>query len=80
VVLPAASWAEASGTYVNYKGIHQVSEKALEPLGSSKPAWQQLSEIGQALGLDAAWTKLKQIRAKLNPPATTTEASAPPAE
>jgi NADH-quinone oxidoreductase subunit G len=83
VVLPAAAWAEASGTYVNYKGIHQVSEKALEPQGESKPAWQQLSEIGQALGLDAGWTKLKQIRAKLNPPPDPTgmtEASAPPAE
>ena len=37
VVLPATSWAEQSGTYVNAKGMRQVSEKALEPQGVSKP-------------------------------------------
>src|SRR3984957_8379253 len=31
VVLPACSWAEASGSFVNANGIRQLTEKALEP-------------------------------------------------
>jgi NADH-quinone oxidoreductase subunit G len=82
VVLPATSWAEQTGTYVNSKGMRQVSEQALEPQGSSKPGWQQLSAVASALGYEAPWTKVKQIRAQLaGPPATastvpTTQATA----
>jgi anaerobic selenocysteine-containing dehydrogenase len=65
VLLPATSWAEHSGTYVNAKGMRQVSEKALEPMGACKPGWRQVSEVASALGYEAQWTKLKQIRAQL---------------
>jgi NADH-quinone oxidoreductase subunit G len=65
VVLPATSWAEQSATYVNAKGMRQVSEKALEGQGASKPGWRQVSEVASALGYEAQWTKLKQIRAQL---------------
>jgi NADH-quinone oxidoreductase subunit G len=65
VVLPATSWAEHSGTYVNAKGIRQVSEPALEPQGASKPAWRQLADLATALGYKAPSTKLKQIRMQL---------------
>ncbi len=68
IVLPATSWAEASGTYVNAKGIRQVSEKGIEPQGSSRPAWEQLAELARALGLEPSWAKLKEIRAKLPVP------------
>ncbi len=65
VVLPATSWAEAGGTYVNFKGMRQLAEKALEPQGSSKPGWQQLASLAKAMGLDAQWSKLKEIRGRL---------------
>jgi len=65
VVLPATSWAEAGGTYTNVKGMRQISEKAIEPQGSSAPAWKHLADLGRALGADAQWTKLKDIRARL---------------
>jgi len=65
VVLPATSWAEQSATYVNAKGMRQVSEKALEPQGASKPGWRQVSDVASALGYEAQWTKLRQIRAQL---------------
>jgi NADH-quinone oxidoreductase subunit G len=65
VVLPATSWAEQTGTYMNAKGLRQVSEKALEPLGSSRPAWRHLSEVAAALGYEASWTQLRQIRSQL---------------
>jgi NADH-quinone oxidoreductase subunit G len=65
VVLPATSWAEQSGTFVNAQGIRQVSEKALEPIGASKPAWKQVADVAAALGYTAKWSKLKQVRAEL---------------
>jgi NADH-quinone oxidoreductase subunit G len=65
VVLPATSWAEHSGTYVNAKGMRQIADKALEPLGASKPAWKQVADLATALGFEPSWTKLKQIRGQL---------------
>jgi NADH-quinone oxidoreductase subunit G len=81
VVLPATSWAEHSGTYVNAKGLRQVADKALEPQGASQPAWKLVAELATALGYEASWSKVKQIRQLLTgggdpgasvPPATTT--------
>ncbi len=40
VVLPASSWAEADGTFVNARALSQISEKAIEPQGDSLPAWR----------------------------------------
>jgi NADH-quinone oxidoreductase subunit G len=65
VVLPATSWAEHSGTYVNRQSFRQVAEKALEPQGASRPAWEQLRAIALALGVEPTWTKMKDIRAEL---------------
>jgi NADH-quinone oxidoreductase subunit G len=65
VVLPATSWAEHSGTYVNAKGMRQIADKALEPLGSSKPAWKQVADVATALGYEPSWVKLKHIRGQL---------------
>jgi NADH-quinone oxidoreductase subunit G len=64
IVLPATSWAEQSGTYVNAKGIKQVSEKALEPIGASRPSWRQLADLAVALGYPVSATSLKQLRLK----------------
>jgi NADH-quinone oxidoreductase subunit G len=86
VVLPATSWAEHSGTYVNVAGMRQISEKALEPQGASKPAWKAIAEVALALGYQPSWTKLKQIRAQLmgsaaaDPPSAATRPAALPAE
>jgi NADH-quinone oxidoreductase subunit G len=65
VVLPACSWAEASGSFVNFNGVRQVAEKALEPIGSSRPAWSQLAHLSLALGHQPGWGKMKDIRARL---------------
>ena len=76
VVLPATSWAEHSGTYVNAKGIRQIAEKALEPQGASLPAWKVVAELATALGYEPSWSKLKQIRQQLIG-AVTPDASGP---
>ncbi len=67
VALPVCAWAEAEGTYVNARGLAQVSERALEARGDARPAWQTIGRIGEALGYATAWRKLAQIRALLNP-------------
>jgi hypothetical protein len=41
-----------------------VSEKALEPMGASRPAWRQLADLAMALGYPVAATSLKQLRLK----------------
>jgi NADH-quinone oxidoreductase subunit G len=66
VLLPATSWAEHQGTYVNRQGKRQLAERGLEPLGASKPAWQQLRALAVALGVDPTWTSLKDIRAQIS--------------
>ncbi len=65
VVLPATSWAEHAGTYVNRQGLHQVAERALFPQGASKPAWELTRTLATALGLEASWSRLKDIRGHL---------------
>ena len=80
MVLPACSWAEAGGSYVNAKGIRQLSEKALEPIGSSRPAWSQLAQLALALGLEPTWGKVKDIQSRLGvSPAASTERQLSPA-
>jgi NADH-quinone oxidoreductase subunit G len=69
VVLPATSWLEHSGTYVNKTGLHQLADKALEHMGSSVPAWSHLAALAKALGLEPSWSKLKDIRQNLPPAA-----------
>jgi NADH-quinone oxidoreductase subunit G len=73
VVLPATSWAEANGTYVNAKNLAQVSEKALATVGDEQPAWQLLALLGRALGYDCTWSKLKDVRARMTTEGNFTE-------
>ena len=65
VVLPACAWAETEGTYVNQKGLPQVSEKALKPLGDARPAWSLVADLGKALGFATSWKKLADLRASI---------------
>ena len=71
VVLPACTWAEAEGTYVNSRGMEQKSEKAIEAKGDSRPAWQLVARLGETLGYATRWSKLKDVRQAMQPGATT---------
>jgi NADH-quinone oxidoreductase subunit G len=61
-VLPASSWAECTGTYVNAKGISQESEQAIGAVGSSRPGWKLLAALAVRLGQDFGWRKLSDVR------------------
>jgi NADH-quinone oxidoreductase subunit G len=65
VGLPAATSAEASGTYVNVKGLSQASERAIRPLGSSRPAWKLISLLSEKLEKPLGWKKLADLRRAL---------------
>jgi NADH-quinone oxidoreductase subunit G len=66
VVLPASSWAEASGTFVNQKGLSQVSEKAIAPQGDSLPAWKLVLALAEKLGKDLPFKKAKEVKAAVS--------------
>lgn len=50
IVLPAASFAEKDGTFVNTERRVQRIHKAIEPIGHAKPDWWITSRIAQRLG------------------------------
>ncbi len=50
VVLPAASFAEKSGTFSNTERRVQLVRQAIEPIGQAKPDWKIISEIANRLG------------------------------
>jgi len=51
VILPAAAFAETSGTWVNVEGRWQSAAGAARPPGEARPAWKVLRVLGNLLGL-----------------------------
>ncbi|MFQ5753472.1 MAG: molybdopterin-dependent oxidoreductase, partial [bacterium] len=51
VVLPAASFAEVSGTYTNFEGRVQRLRQIIKPLYQSKPDWWITSQIARKMGV-----------------------------
>jgi len=82
VVLPASSWAEERGTFVNAAGLSQVSEKAIEPQGESLPAWRHVLALAGRLGVTLPFARAKDLEKVLNaraPRGSTGPASQPAA-
>lgn len=75
IVLPACSWAENDGTYVNRDGVAQRSERALRPLGDSRPGWELVARLGRALGYAVEWEKLADVRREMAPRPTRDDAA-----
>ncbi len=67
VVLPASSWAECDGTFVNRDGIAQVSERAITSRGQSRPAWKLVSQLAKLLGKDVPYSKVTDVQKALAP-------------
>ena len=79
VVLPASTWAESDGTFVNAKGLAQLSEKAISPRGDSRPAWRLVAELGNALDRPAAWKRPEDVEAAVPKTARISSIPAPSA-
>jgi NADH-quinone oxidoreductase subunit G len=67
VALPACSWAEAEGTYVNRNGLAQKSERALTPRGDARPGWELVARLARALGYAMDWKKLADVHRAMAP-------------
>jgi len=66
VLLPAGTFAETSGSYVNLEGRWQSQGGAAKPLGASRPAWKILRVLGNLLGLAAFdYESSEQVRDEL---------------
>ncbi len=66
VLLPASSWAESDGTYVNARGLSQESEQAIGFKGDSRPAWKLIAGLSVRLGHDLGWRKLADVRGAMS--------------
>jgi NADH-quinone oxidoreductase subunit G len=66
VLLPAGTFAETSGTYVNLEGVWQTQTGAAAPLGESRPGWKILRVLGNLLGLTGFdYQSSEDVRAEL---------------
>lgn len=62
MVLPAASFAEVSGTLTNLEGRDQHFEPVIPPVGDSRPDWWITCQVAHAMGLDGfAFEKAAQV-------------------
>jgi NADH-quinone oxidoreductase subunit G len=66
VLLPAGTFAETSGTYVNLEGVWQSQTGAAAPVGESRPGWKILRVLGNLLGLSGFdYQSSEDVRAEL---------------
>jgi NADH-quinone oxidoreductase subunit G len=62
VVVPVASVAETSGTFVNAKGMAQSFRRAVRAPGGIKSGWETLVEIGRRLGWEIDFRRLGDVQ------------------
>jgi NADH-quinone oxidoreductase subunit G len=73
IALPACTFAETRGTFVNRDGISQVTDKVVEPYGQSFPGWQLAVALARTLGYEIDWKSradLEQAMLEKQAPAT----------
>lgn len=51
IILPMATFAETSGTYINAEGLWQFMQAATLPPGEARPAWKILRVLGNLFAL-----------------------------
>lgn len=61
VVLPAASFAEKDGTFINSERRVQRVRKAIDPVGESKPDWEIYCALATAMGYPMGYESASQV-------------------
>jgi len=61
VVLPAASFAEKSGSLTNSERRVQLWRKAIEPVGESRPDWEIICDMATRMGYEMKYDSPAQI-------------------
>jgi NADH-quinone oxidoreductase subunit G len=65
VILPAATYTEKSGTYVNTEGRVQIAERAVFPPGEAKEDWAIFRALSAVLGMALPFNSLRALRAAM---------------
>lgn len=66
VVLPAASFAEKTGTYTNTERRVQAGYKAIEPPGQARPDWEIICGVAHHAGYEMKYPSPEDILAEIN--------------
>jgi predicted molibdopterin-dependent oxidoreductase YjgC len=66
VVLPASSWAEKDGTFINAEGVAQKLKKVIDAPGQSLPDWQILRNLSLSMGTDIGIRSMEDISREIN--------------
>ncbi|MXW06957.1 MAG: NADH-quinone oxidoreductase subunit NuoG [Gammaproteobacteria bacterium] len=61
VVFPAATYAEQTGTFVNYETRAQRFYQVFNPQDEIAPAWLWLSQLAETLGTGATWESYASV-------------------
>jgi NADH-quinone oxidoreductase subunit G len=62
VILPAATYTEKSGTYVNTEGRVQIGQRAVFPPGEAKEDWAIFRALSAVLGQPLPFNSLRDLR------------------
>jgi len=65
IILPAASYAEKDGTYVNTEGRVQYSEKAVFAPGDAREDWTILRALADALGVKVGFDSFAELQSAM---------------
>ena len=65
IILPAASYAEKDGTYVNTEGRVQFAEKAVFAPGDAREDWTILRALADALGVAVGFDSFAELQAAM---------------
>lgn len=61
VVLPASSWAEKDGTFINAEGIEQKIHRIVDAPGQSLPDWKILRNLSLSMGKEIAIRNIEGV-------------------
>ena len=62
-VLPAAAYAEQTGTFVNYETRTQRFYQVFEPGDEIAPSWRWIADVAAKLGRDLGWANIGELGA-----------------
>ncbi len=65
VILPAASFAEQDGSFINRQGTEQRFSAGPEPAGDSLAGWDILARLARQLGKPIDWKSFLDVRAAM---------------
>lgn len=65
VSLPAAAWAECSGTVTNRTGLTQRTHAAVLPAGQAVTGWEAVARLAETVGAKFAWAAAREINKEM---------------